>query len=171
MTPIERVKRDHTLFKTKLGVLETALTFGEEAQFVVREVSLALARQLREHSRRESQLALSATQALDRTTGWMLDQLAIDHAEERRLLQALRLFTAQPQWLAEDVKAVLTAFVATCRAHMATQETQLFPFFDEILEKPQMERSRISLMIGAARAPNEPSAAGLDGRSRRREEL
>ena len=64
MRAIDRLRRDHQILRSKLDVLETALTMGPETWFVLREVCFTLARQLRDHMRREEELVMACRQAL-----------------------------------------------------------------------------------------------------------
>jgi hypothetical protein len=134
MTALERVQRDHALFRVKLATLESALQFGEEARFVIRELCFTLSRQLASHVRRESQLASLCTRALWRFGSGDLGRLALEHHEE---WQWLRLINRSVSHAApgrfEELQATLTGVIPMWRSRMAEQEAQLFPLLTQTL--------------------------------------
>ncbi len=134
MDPIERLKRDHTLLRAKLNVLEAALRMGPETWFVLREVCFTLSRQLQHHIRREEDLIASGRNALDPQ---MLGRIALEHRDEPGHLRTLnRLFGSEATQSLESVRPVLTQIIQGLRRHMAEEEQVLFPQFARVLAGP-----------------------------------
>lgn len=118
---VARLRRDHAMFRMKLEALDSALTLGEPAQLVVRELCVAMALRLEGHRAHERNFW--RTRPADPT----LTQLADGHAMEARAFQsAMRAFAQDaPAW--EELHTPLVLAVTQCRYHMDAQERALFP--------------------------------------------
>ena len=64
MNTVGRLRRDHAILRAKLDVLEAALRMGPEVWYVLREVCFTLARQLRDHIKREEELVAGCRQTM-----------------------------------------------------------------------------------------------------------
>jgi len=131
MTAIERLKRDHEILHTKLNVLESAVHMGPETWFVLREVCFTLARQLRDHMRREEALIAACRNALDPV---VLAQIHLEHQDEPQHLRTInRLFLQEHGHLLEHIRPDLTTLIAGLRHHMDEEEQTLFPAIERVL--------------------------------------
>ena len=131
MRAIDRLKRDHKILRTKLGVLEAGVKMGPDAWFVLREVSYSLARQLRDHIRREEALVAECRTALNADA---LQHIAVEHRDEpERLRTVSRLFVQEPGRTLAHVAPVLEEVVTGLRRHMEEEETDLFPILERVL--------------------------------------
>ncbi len=131
MNAIERLKRDHKILRAKLDVLEGGLRMGPEAWFVLREVSHTLARQLRDHIRREERLVAACRQVMATHT---VEQMTVEHRDEPERLRILsRLFLADGAHTLEEVKPMLTDVIDGLRHHMAEEEREFFPVLERVL--------------------------------------
>jgi len=134
MTAVDRLRRDHTLLRGKLDVLETALGMGPETWYVVREVCFTLSRQLRDHIRREEALVEACRQQLDPR---VLAEVAVEHRDEPAHLRAInRLFVAGAGGL-DQLRPALTDVLRGLRRHMAEEEAELFPACERVLAGTQ----------------------------------
>lgn len=121
MHPVERLRRDHAIFRMKLEALESALSLGEPARMVVRDLCVSIALRLEDHRGRERRFR--PPHVVDAT----LAQLADGHAMEARAFQsAMRAFAQAPPTV-EALQTPLTLAVTQCRFHMDAQERALFP--------------------------------------------
>jgi len=131
MNAIDRLKRDHTILRAKLSVLEGALRMGPETWFVLREVCHTLSRQLQDHIKREEGLVRACQEAL---TEDALTHLTVQHKDEPQLLRRVnRLFVEDHGHSLAAVTPTLTALVHGLRAHMAEEEAGLFPVLEQTL--------------------------------------
>lgn len=159
MTAVERLRRDHTILRVKLRVLESALRMGPNAWYALPEVCFTLARQLDDHIRREEDLVAACRRAmipprLPRAGGGMtpkvLAEVAVEHKDEPEQLRTIiRLFGADQGHTLERIRPALEGVIAHLRRHMLEEERELFP----ILERTLVE---------APQAPAAPSEALLD---------
>jgi hemerythrin-like domain-containing protein len=131
MQAIERLERDHTILRSKLDVLEAALGMGPRTWFVLREVCFTLARQLRDHIRREEALVASCRQALSASG---LDRMAVEHHDEPKLLGAInRLFLKEQGQTLERIGPRLQELIRGLRQHMDEEEATMFPAIERLL--------------------------------------
>lgn len=131
MNAIERLKRDHKILRAKLNVLESALRMGPETWFVLREVCFTLARQLRDHMRREEALIDACRHALDPA---VLAQIHLEHQDEPQHLRTVnRVFIQEHGHLLEHIRPDLAALIAGLRQHMDEEEKTLFPTIERVL--------------------------------------
>lgn len=137
MKAVERLRRDHVILRSKLDVLESALKMGPEAWFVLRELSHTLARQLRDHIRREEEMVAACRDALKEQA---LAHVTVDHRDEPERLRALnRLFIKEPGRSLEQVGPVLREVIDGLRHHMEEEEMELFPVLEQTLAERQAE--------------------------------
>ena len=137
MDAVERLKRDHTILRSKLDVLESALHMGPETWFVLREVSFTLARQLRDHMRREEELVVACRHALGPE---MLAAVAVEHQDEpRHISRVVRLFSSADNHSLERIRPVLTEVIKGLREHMDEEERRMFPIIELTLAKSETE--------------------------------
>lgn len=137
MKAIERLRRDHVILRSKLDVLESALKIGPDAWFVLREVSHTLARQLRDHLRREEELVAACRAALREEA---LVHLTVEHGDEPQRLQALhRLFVKESGQSLSRIEPVLTEIIEGLRRHMEEEEMELFPILEQTLAERHAE--------------------------------
>lgn len=137
MKSVERLRRDHAILRSKLDVLESALKMGPEAWFVLRELSHTLARQLRDHIRREEGLVAACRYALKEPA---LAHVTVEHRDEPERLRALnRLFIKESGRSLEQVGPVLREVIDGLRHHMEEEEMELFPLLEQTLAERQHE--------------------------------
>jgi len=131
MNAINRLKRDHGIFRTKLAVVESALGLGVGSWFVLREISFTLAKQLQAHRQREEQL-LNTCRAVGSPEPFA--RVVVDHTCEQEDLKAINLcFMQQPRCSLETVRPMLTRLTDRWRRHMEQQESHLFPTIEDLL--------------------------------------
>jgi len=139
MQAIERLKRDHTIMRSKLDVLESALQLGPETWFVLREVCFTLARQIRDHLRREEELIARARKALDPS---VVEQISLEHEDEPQHLHTInRLFITEQGHSLERIRPELMRLVHGLRHHMDEEEAELFPALVQALQGEEPERA------------------------------
>ncbi|MBI4342904.1 MAG: hemerythrin domain-containing protein [Candidatus Omnitrophica bacterium] len=128
MTAIERLKRDHAILRAKLDVLQAALEMGPEAWFVIREMCFTLARQLRDHIKREEALIAATRPVLGAEVARRIVQ---EHQDEPVQLRSVnRLFVRQRAPTLEAIRPMLTTVIRTLRHHMEEEEAALFPLLE-----------------------------------------
>ncbi len=135
MNAINRLKRDDQIIRSELDVLETALGMGPDAWYVLREVCFTLARQLRDHMRREEELIA----AYHRTQGVEpgLSGLSTEHHDEPEHLRTInRLFVSEPHHTLVRIAPALRGVISGLRHHMAKEEAELFPVLEQVLSGP-----------------------------------
>ena len=131
MNAVERLRRDHTTLRAKLGVLETALQVGPEPWYALREVCFTLARQLRDHIRREEELVAASRKAL---TPKILAEVVLEHQEEPGHLRTItRLFVSESSHSLQRIGPALTNVIRALRHHMDEEEAELFPILERTL--------------------------------------
>jgi len=131
MKAIDRLKRDHQLLRSKLDVLEAALAMRPQTWFVLREICYTLSRQLQDHIRREERLVAACRNALSQEA---LAHMQVEHKDEPELLRSVnRLFIEQGGSALPQVDDALRQMISRLRAHMAEEETELFPVIERIL--------------------------------------
>ena len=131
MNAVERLKRDHAVLRSKLDVLESALTMGPETWYVLREVCFTLSRQLQDHIRREEELVTACRAAMNPN---VLAEVVVEHRDEPRHLRAInRLFVSAGSHSLARITPVLRETIQQLRRHMAEEETELFPIFERVL--------------------------------------
>lgn len=131
MRAVERLTRDHVTLRSKLVILESALQVGPQAWFTLRELCHTLARQLRDHIRREEALVAACRSALAPD---MLREISVEHLDEPQRLQMLnRLFLDERGESMERIRPALTAIIGGLRHHMDEEERELFPVLEQIL--------------------------------------
>ena len=154
MDAIHRLKRDHTILRTKLDVLESALQMRSDAWFVLREVCFTLARQLRDHIKREETLVRIARNTLiPPPTGGsgtlppvgggmnprILAEVALEHKDEPRHLRTInRLFVSESGHSLEHIRPALAEVIHGLRRHMDEEERELFPILERVLAEGLM---------------------------------
>lgn len=135
MDVIERLKRDHTILRSKLDVLESALRMGPQMWYVLHEVCYTLACQLQDHLKREEALVIACRKAMDPE---VLAGVAVEHRDEPEHLRTItRLFVSQSGHSLELIGPALTKVIQGLRRHMAEEETELFPVFEQGLAAQQ----------------------------------
>ena len=131
MRVVERLKRDHTILRAKLDVLEGALRMGPDTWFVLREVCHTLSRQLQDHIEREERLIRAYKAALTKDAS---AHLTVEHTDEPQLLRTInRLFVEDQGHSLAAIQPALTTLIKGLRAHMAEEEAALFPVFERVL--------------------------------------
>lgn len=130
MKTVERLRRDHALLRSKLDVLEAALGMGPATWYVLREVCFTLARQLRDHIRREEELVAACREAIDPTA---LAEFAVEHRDEPAHLRTInRLFLSESGQSLERIRPALTEVIRGLRRHMEEEERELFPILERV---------------------------------------
>jgi len=131
MKAIDRLRRDHTILRAKLNVLEGALQMGPETWFVLRDVCYTLSRQLQDHIKREEELVRACKEAL---TEDALSHLTVEHKDEPQLLRMVnRLFVEEHGHSLNAIKPALTTLIQGLRTHMVEEEAELFPVIERVL--------------------------------------
>ena len=134
MTAIERLRRDHAILRAKLNVVEAALRMGPEVWYVLREVCFTLARQLRDHIRREEDLVAACRSGMNPK---VLAEIVVEHRDEPEHLRAInRLFLAERSHSLERLRPALEEVIRRLRHHMAEEEAELFPILERTLAEP-----------------------------------
>ena len=145
MKAIERLRRDHAILRAKLDVLESALRLGPEVWYVLREVCFTLARQLRDHIKREENLVAACRNAMNPK---VLVEVAVEHKDEPEQLRTInRLFWSERGHSLERIRPVLEETIRRLRHHMSEEETELFPL---------LERTLADALPAAPEAPRTP---------------
>lgn len=135
MNAVERLRRDHVLLRSKLDVLQSALTMGPEAWYVLREVCFTLSRQLRDHIKREEDLVVRCRKAM---TPKVLAEVVVEHKDEPAHLRTInRLFVSQADHSLDRIKPALTQVIEGLRHHMDEEERELFPIFERFLKEQE----------------------------------
>ena len=131
MNAIDRLRRDHRVFRAKLDVLESALSMGPDAWFVLREVCFTLSRQIQDHMRREEQLIAAAKDSLDSAT---VAHVSLEHKDEPQHLRTInQLFVTEEGYHLERIRPELTRLIEGLRHHMDEEEAELFPALARVL--------------------------------------
>ncbi len=145
MTAVDRLRRDHKILRVKLDVLESALGMGSETWYVLREVCFTLARQLRDHIKREEDLVAACRKAMNPK---VLAKVVVEHHDEPAHLKTInRLFVSETGHSLERIKPALGDVIEGLRRHMAEEEAELFPILDRVIAEH------------LPAAPAEPSSA------------
>lgn len=149
MRAIDRLKRDHTLLRSKLDVLEGALRLTPPTTwFIVRELCYTLSRQLQDHIRREEELVAACRNSL---SSEVQTHVRLEHDEEPQLLRTVnRLFIEEGGKALEQICGVLGELVPRLRRHMDEEEAELFPAIEEILgdqEEPSAQESSTAVKL------------------------
>lgn len=132
MNALDRLKRDHTLLRAKLDVLNAALGMGPAVWFVLREICFTLGRQLGSHIKREERLLRACREAL---SAEQRRRLEVDHHDEPEHLQTVnRLFLQSTEASIDRVRPLLKGVIEGLRRHMDDEETSLFPLIERTLE-------------------------------------
>ena len=119
------------ILRSKLSVLEAALGMGETSWFVLREVCFTLARQLRDHIRREEALVAACRQALPSD---LLERISAEHHDEPSHLRMItRLFVQERGQRLQEIRPELMRVIAGLRHHMDEEEAELFPILGRVL--------------------------------------
>ena len=140
MNAIDRLKRDHKILRSKLDVLEGALSMEPEAWFVLREVCYTLSRQLQDHIKREEELVKACKDAFREDA---LTHLTVEHKDEPQLLRTVnRLFVEEQGCSLAAIKPALTTLIQGLRAHMTEEETELFPVLERVLVSREASLAR-----------------------------
>lgn len=135
MEPIERLRRDHQVLRSKLDVMDVALRMGEGTWFVLREMVHSLASQLRDHLRREEEL-VARCRTLTAGERAALDRSHVEHRDEpERLRELHRLFLQEEVIPFPKLAAMLRQVIDGLRRHMADEETELFPLLERLLKE------------------------------------
>lgn len=130
MDAVNRLTREHGFLCSKLRLLESALGMGEEAWFVVREVSFTLWKELQAHCRREEEIFVTCRAALG---AGQRTPVRVDHAAEQGdLLIVKRLVMEEPRSF-EALRPKLAEVAAGFHRQMDQQETELFPLLQRFL--------------------------------------
>ena len=109
MNAIDRLKRDHKILRSKLDVLEGALSMGSEAWFVLRELCYTLSRQLQDHIKREEKLVKACKDVFREDA---LTHLTVAHTDEPQLLRRVnRLFVEEHGHSLNAIKPALTTLI------------------------------------------------------------
>jgi iron-sulfur cluster repair protein YtfE (RIC family) len=132
MTAVDRLRRDHKTLRAKLDVLESALRMGPNAWFVLREVCFTLAKQLRDHMKREEELVSLCRR---RMPPHVVAEVVVEHRDEPAHLRTINhLFVSESGHSMERIKPALTAVIDGLRHHMAEEEAELFPILERAIE-------------------------------------
>jgi len=146
MNAVNRLKRDHGIFRSKLNVLESALHMGQDAWFVLRAECFSLAKQLERHALREE--GLSASCHAVPVSGWPPTSLADHTMESRQLAFINRFLIEQPSRLLKRIAPTITRFVSGFRHRMDRQESIGFP-----VEETLVLSKANQLLLKEARLP------------------
>ena len=133
MQAVDRLRRDHKVLRAKLSVLETAVGMGPETWYVLREVCFTLARQLRDHIRREDELVTACRTKLN---PMVLAEVVLEHHDEPQHLRAIiRMFNQEAAGAFMRVKPALLAIIRALRHHMDEEERELFPLLERFMQE------------------------------------
>ena len=148
MNAVNRLKREHGIFRSKLNVLESALHMGQDAWFVLRAECFSLAKQLERHALREEGLSTSCHAVP--VSGWPPTSLA-DHAMESRQLAFInRFLIEQPSRLLKRIAPTIIRFVSGFRRRMDRQELIGFPM---VVEETLVLSKENQLLLKEERLP------------------
>ena len=147
MYPIEKLQRTHEHLRTQLVTLESALSLGPDAWFVLRNTGFSLSKQLREHIGLEDRVVTACSRAFAHYGETVLASFALDHRQERqRLRQLCRVLEEDPRGSWHDLRATLNAFGHTLRQTMDLQEAKLFPLLERTEAPPAASNNRAHAM-------------------------
>lgn len=126
---VDRLRRDHQRLRRTLAALDTAAARLPDTRFVVRDLCVALAKQLPRHADREARACYAARAA--HGAGPSPDALAAAHADDGRRLDVLvsRFLIDREAPPAALRRAVAAASLALDE-RMRAQEAELFPWLD-----------------------------------------
>ena len=136
MNVISRLRRDHTLLRDELHVLECVLDSDiTGSRQILRDVCARLSVSLRAHIQREGRLAVVCSRTLGTFGTEVLARLAVEHYSDQQYLQVIKRGIARedPNAL-QNTRYVLASFLTGLRRHMDEQESELFPFLQTVLE-------------------------------------
>ena len=133
MNPLSRLKRDHTLLRSKLLLLQSAADMAPGTWLALRQACISLTKQLERHSEHEEQVLASCASVLNED----IEPNAINHWERLRSLRILkRLFAdGEPMGSFEGVRRAVKAIAEGMEEEMARQEQHLFPKLVHILQE------------------------------------
>ena len=136
MNALDCLKDAHHRLSSKLTVLTSALTLGEEARWVIREVCFSISKQLREHVTFEEQVVKAWKKELIPLSGHHLEQMATGHDEACQRFQEITwLLWADggSQWAMEDLRVLLLSMIVSLRYQITEQERTLFPLLQLVV--------------------------------------
>lgn len=139
MTAVDRLRRDHKILRAKLNVLQSALDMGPETWYVLREVCFTLARQLRDHIKREEDLVTLCRAAMNPK---VLAEVTVEHRDEPAHLRTInRLFVSEGTRSLERIKPAVGDVIEGLRRHMDEEEAELFPILDRMLREREVSEA------------------------------
>ena len=142
MKGVDRLRRDHTILRAKLDVVEATVNMSPETWYVLREVCLTLSRQLRDHIKREEALVVACRTMMNPK---VLAEIVVEHREEPLHLRAInRLFVSERGQPFSQIKPALLSVVDGLRRHMAEEEAELFPVLERVLADREAEEPSAS---------------------------
>lgn len=137
MNAVERLRRDHTILRSKLEILERALEMKADTWFVLREVCFTLSRQLRDHIRREEALVAACRSQLKSE---VLSSIELEHHDEPDHLRTInRLFVAEGGHSLKQIRPALSGVIEGLRKHMDEEEKTMFPLLESLMEKTAVD--------------------------------
>jgi hypothetical protein len=131
---IERLEQDHRMLASTLVQLERAVDHAAQGVRFVGDTIDGLSLQVREHGRREGELATACGAALRRLRPSQLDCLALDHGHERRVIWMLSHRCRDGSTGVAEIAGDCRALARTLRSVMLAQEAQLFPMVQSALD-------------------------------------
>ncbi|MBI4342754.1 MAG: hemerythrin domain-containing protein [Candidatus Omnitrophica bacterium] len=133
---MECLREDHESLRELLMRLDVRLELGEAARPAIHEISLVLAAQLRGHVQREGRLAVACSRLLGTWNAQTLARFAVDHHTDQAYLRVITRCAAKPSRCAfAALRPSLNGLRVSLRLHMDQQETELFPFLEEMLDR------------------------------------
>lgn len=146
MNTVNRLRREHALFRSNLNVLEAALRLGPEARYALRERCCSLAKQLEDHTRREEDLRCVFHAAVSHASSPVP---FTDHTVERGQAAFINRFLLRyPNAPLGRIEPTITLFVSALRDRMEQQESTVFPVVEDALVL-----SEVSRLLEAERPP------------------
>lgn len=128
MNDVERLRRDHGLFREHVQAMESTLSLGRSVRFMIRDGCLMLAKQLREHLQREARLAADCAMVLGRYGLEELRWLGLDHQPEAFALRVVNQGFKHERWSwLEQPQSLLLQCFDNLRNRMDQQDAHLFP--------------------------------------------
>ncbi len=148
MNAISRLRRDHTLLRDELHVLECVLDSDiTGSQQILRDARARLSVSLRAHIQREGRLAVVCSRTLGTFGAEALARLAVEHYSDLQYLQVIkRCFAREDPNALQSTRYVLTSFLTGLRRHMDEQESTLFPFLEDVLDASEESSEEPAVM-------------------------
>ena len=164
MKIIHAVRHDHTVLRSKLALVESALYLAPDARFVLREICFSLQQLLQDHLDREAGLLRTYAQ-LALTHHDSLEVDVEDHGYVRNLLRTVNdLLVTGTRASMPTVGLWLSNVIDLLRRQMDVQEAVAFPLLEAgrgVRAGSRARRARVTAPVRRSAAMPPVGAADL----------